>query len=49
VIYRAHLALLPDELRGRFIDAVTARAAAESPAFTLDYWRLNMTATAPAA
>jgi trans-aconitate 2-methyltransferase len=47
VIYHPHLAQLPDDLRGPFIDAVTARAAAESPAFTLDYWRLNMTATRP--
>jgi trans-aconitate methyltransferase len=45
VIYHPHLARLPEVLRGRFIDEVTARAAAESPAFTLDYWRLNMTAT----
>jgi trans-aconitate 2-methyltransferase len=45
VIYHPHLAQLPDDLRGPFIDAVTARAAAASPAFTLDYWRLNMTAT----
>jgi trans-aconitate methyltransferase len=49
VIYHPHLAELPDELRGRFIDEVTALAAAESPAFTLDYCRLNMAATAPAA
>jgi trans-aconitate 2-methyltransferase len=45
VIYHPHLAQLPAALRGPFIDAVTALAAAESPAFTLDYWRLNMTAT----
>ena len=45
VIYHPHLAQLPDTLRGSFIDAVTALAAAESPAFTLDYWRLNMAAT----
>jgi trans-aconitate 2-methyltransferase len=47
VIYHPHLAQLPETLRGRFIDAVTAHAAAESPAFTLDYWRLNMAATRP--
>ena len=48
VIYHPHLAQLPDGLRGRFIAEVTARAAAESPAFTLDYWRLNMSAAVPA-
>ncbi|MBP7778246.1 MAG: methyltransferase domain-containing protein [Acidobacteria bacterium] len=47
VIYRPHLAALPDGLHGRFIDAVTARAAATAPPFTLDYWRLNMTARHP--
>jgi trans-aconitate methyltransferase len=45
VIYHPHLAQLPDTLRGPFIEAVTALAGAESPAFTLDYWRLNMAAT----
>jgi len=44
VIYHPHLARLPDALRGPFIDEVTTLAAAETPAFTLDYWRLNMTA-----
>ncbi|MGD9906867.1 MAG: trans-aconitate 2-methyltransferase [Vicinamibacterales bacterium] len=47
VIYHPHLAQLPEALRGPFIDAVTALAAAETPAFTLDYWRLNMTARRP--
>jgi trans-aconitate methyltransferase len=49
VIYHPHLAQLPETLRPRFIDEVTALAARETPAFTLDYWRLNMTATRPAA
>jgi trans-aconitate 2-methyltransferase len=44
VIYHPHLARLPDALRGRFIDEVTELAAATTPPFTLDYWRLNMTA-----
>jgi len=44
VIYHPHLARLPAELHAAFIDAVTERAAATTPAFTLDYWRLNMTA-----
>jgi trans-aconitate methyltransferase len=43
VIYHAHLARLPEgSLRARFIDEITARAAATSPPFTLDYWRLNL-------
>jgi trans-aconitate 2-methyltransferase len=45
VICRPFLACLPDEtLRDRFMDALTTQAAADSPAFELDYWRLNMDA-----
>jgi len=44
VIYHPHLDRLPDDLRGPFIDQVTALAAATTPRFTLDYWRLNMSA-----
>lgn len=44
VIYHPHLARLPEHLRGPFIDEVTARASVAEPAFTLDYWRLNMQA-----
>lgn len=47
VIYRPHLARLPDALQGPFIDAITERAAQTSPAFTLDYWRLNLVARRP--
>jgi trans-aconitate 2-methyltransferase len=47
VIYHPHLDRLPEALRGPFIDEVTAEAARESPAFALDYWRLNMAATRP--
>ena len=47
VIYHPHLNRLPDALRAAFIGEVTELAAAESPAFTLDYWRLNMAARAP--
>jgi hypothetical protein len=49
VIYHPHLARLPDRLRGPFIDEITALAAAQPMPFTLDYWRLNMAATRPAA
>lgn len=47
VIYHPHLAQLPEPLKARFIDDVTALAAQRSPPFTLDYWRLNMQATRP--
>lgn len=43
VIYNPHLEQLPPgPLRRQFIDEVTRRAAAADPAFTLDYWRLNL-------
>lgn len=48
VIYRPHLARLPDRLHLPFIDAITERAAQTSPAFTLDYWRLNLLGRRPA-
>jgi trans-aconitate methyltransferase len=48
VIYHPHLERLPDAaLRTRFIDEVTARAARQSPPFTLDYWRLNLEGQRP--
>jgi trans-aconitate methyltransferase len=47
VIFHPHVARLPDALRLPFIEDVTALAAATTPAFTLDYWRLNMTARRP--
>lgn len=47
VIYNPHLAPLPADLRARFIDEVTARAAAQDPPFTLDYWRLNLEGRRP--
>lgn len=48
VIYHPHLDRLPAALRPPFVDEVTARAAAASPPFTLDYWRLNIRAIRPA-
>jgi trans-aconitate 2-methyltransferase len=43
VICRPHLSLLPTpELRDRFLDRLTDAAARDSPAFELDYWRLNL-------
>ena len=38
---------LPLGLRGPFTQDLTARAAADAPAFTLDYWRLNIDARKP--
>jgi trans-aconitate 2-methyltransferase len=48
VIFRAHLARLPDErLRQRFIDLMTEHASRGSPPFELDYWRLNLEGRKP--
>jgi trans-aconitate 2-methyltransferase len=35
------------DLRGRFLDALVARAARAEPPFSLDYWRLNLSAEKP--
>ena len=49
VICRPHLACLPGEdLRSRFMDALTEQAAKNSPPFELDYWRVNLDARKPA-
>lgn len=48
VIYNPHLARLPaGRLQAQFIDAITRRAAADDPPFTLDYWRLNLEGRRP--
>jgi trans-aconitate 2-methyltransferase len=48
VIYHPHLERLPDPaLKHAFLDRVTALAANEDPPFTLDYWRLNISARKP--
>lgn len=48
VIYHPHLERLPKpELQQAFLDRVTALSANDDPPFTLDYWRLNMTARKP--
>jgi trans-aconitate methyltransferase len=47
VVMRPFLARLAEpDLRNRFLDSLVAMAAADEPAFTLDYWRLNISATA---
>jgi SAM-dependent methyltransferase len=48
VIFGAHLARLPgDTLRHAFIDALTRLGTTDEPPFSLDYWRLNMSAKKP--
>jgi trans-aconitate 2-methyltransferase len=48
VIYHPHLERLPTAaLKQAFIDRVTGLSAADDPPFTLDYWRLNMSARKP--
>ncbi len=43
VVLRAFLARISDDaLRQRFVDRLTELAAADTPAFELDYWRLNI-------
>ena len=48
VCLRDHLTRLPEGERSAFLDFLADQAAADSPPFTLDYWRLNMAATKPA-
>jgi trans-aconitate 2-methyltransferase len=48
VIYHPHLERLPSpELKQSFLDRVTRLSAADDPPYTLDYWRLNMSARKP--
>ena len=45
VVMRPYLARLRDPaLRRRFLDAIVDQAEKDDPAFTLDYWRLNISA-----
>jgi ubiquinone/menaquinone biosynthesis C-methylase UbiE len=47
IVLRAHLHHLPDpRLHARFIAELTEQAALDSPPFSLDYWRLNLSARA---
>jgi trans-aconitate 2-methyltransferase len=48
VVLRAHLEALPSDVdRRAFMAEITALAAGDNPAFTLDYWRLNLMARRP--
>lgn len=47
VCLRAYLERLPQNLRRRFSDELVEQASADDPPFTLDYWRLNISARRP--
>jgi trans-aconitate 2-methyltransferase len=49
ICLKPHMAVLPAAERPAFIEAIADRAAADPEPFTLDYWRLNIAATKPAA
>jgi trans-aconitate 2-methyltransferase len=50
VVLLEHLHALPNAAaRTRFMDELTRMAATDEPPFTLDYWRLNLSARRPAA
>lgn len=48
VCVRHHIDPLPPRERKMFLGELTMAAAADSPPFTLDYWRLNISARRPA-
>ena len=48
VCVRHHIARMPPPERTVFLRELTLAAAADSPPFTLDYWRLNISARRPA-
>jgi trans-aconitate 2-methyltransferase len=47
VVLRNHLARLPEELSAEFSATLAEQAARDTPAYTLDYVRLNMSAKRP--
>jgi len=48
VTLHRHLARIPDPaMRDRFMGELARQAAADSPPFTLDYWRLNLSGRKP--
>jgi hypothetical protein len=46
VCVRHHVDTLPPELRRPFVETLADAAAGDDPPFTLDYWRLNISARA---
>jgi trans-aconitate 2-methyltransferase len=50
VVLLEHLKVLPDAAaRTAFMDELTQMAASDDPPYTLDYWRLNLSARCPAS
>jgi trans-aconitate 2-methyltransferase len=49
VCLRHHLEHLPPELKALFVGNLTEAAADDDPPYTLDYWRLNISARRPTA
>jgi trans-aconitate 2-methyltransferase len=49
VCVRPYLARLPGPERQAFVDAMVVEAAGDTPRFTLDYWRLNISGRRPRA
>jgi trans-aconitate methyltransferase len=48
IILHQHLRRIPDdESRTAFVATLTSQAAADDPPFSLDYWRLNLSAKIP--
>lgn len=48
VIFRLHLEFLPDEaLQKQFLDRLVEAGESDDPPFSLDYWRLNLSARRP--
>lgn len=48
VVCTSYIEVLPADLAERFLDAMTAAGETDSPAWSLDYVRLNLEATRPA-
>jgi trans-aconitate 2-methyltransferase len=47
VCVRQYVARLPHAEQPAFLEALTRQAASDNPPFTLDYWRLNLSASKP--
>lgn len=47
VVFRLHLARLPEDLKSSFLDEIVVRLPTTAVRFKLDYWRLNLRARRP--
>jgi trans-aconitate 2-methyltransferase len=47
VVFGTHAERLPEPLRAPFLDTVAAPGATDAPPFSMDYWRLNLSAKRP--